>query len=158
MWMKSSRVRLHQLSQWSVKTSQILDAKCQADFKITGNIELVSAGTKSLQNIVWTTASSMEPFQSPQWKSLWVHSNQYIIAYCKFLQPLVRPCSRLIIIIAEYHLPFCMNMQFMQMWHRWFICDNEFSAYGKREKTDGVPKYSSRPIDQSFRWRLESNY
>jgi len=70
---------------------------------IFGQSTLVGAGTKPLQNLALTTTSSMEPFQSPQREPLWVHSNQHLIAYYKFLQPLVRLCSRLIIIIFEYH-------------------------------------------------------
>jgi len=34
------------------------------------NFKLVGAGTKSLQNIIWTTASSMKPFQNSQWEPL----------------------------------------------------------------------------------------
>jgi len=40
-------------------------------------------------------------------------------------------------------LPFCVKLQLMQMWERWFNCDNGFSAYEKREKTDDIPKCGS---------------
>jgi len=64
-------------NHWSAKISQILDVEYRADFKITENIELVGAETKHLQNLVWTTVSSMESFQSRE--PLWMHSNQYLI-------------------------------------------------------------------------------
>jgi len=40
------------MRHWSAKTSQILDAEYRADSKVTGNIELVGAGTKPFQNLV----------------------------------------------------------------------------------------------------------
>ena len=57
----------------------------------------------------------MNLFQSYQWKHLWVHSNQHLVTYCDVLQSLVRLCSRLIFIIADYHLLCIIFMQLMQM-------------------------------------------
>jgi len=58
----------------------------------------------------------MKLFQSSQWEPLWVHSNQHLVTYCEFLQPLVRLCSRLIVIIDDCHLPCIMIIEIMQMW------------------------------------------
>jgi len=80
--MKSSREGLHKLLSSGVSstvvaamdeqettaatrkcdTSQVLNAEHWADLKITRNIELVGAGTKPSQNLVWIPASSMKLF------------------------------------------------------------------------------------------------
>ena len=134
-------------SRRSAITSQILDAKYRADSKIMGNIELISAETKPLQNLVWTNVLSMKLSQSSWWKPFWVHSNQHLVTSCEFMQPLVRLCSRLIAIIDDCHLPCIIFMQLMQMWCRWLNCDNVWNTSGKREKIERI----SRPgIDLSI--------
>ena len=64
--------------------------------------------------------------QSFQWEPLWVHYNQNLITYCDVLQPLVRLCSRLTVIIVDCHLPRIMIMQLMQMWCRRLNCNNKW--------------------------------
>ena len=93
-----------------------------------GNIELVGVETKPLQNFIWTTAWSIELFQSSQWEPLWVHSNQHLITYCEVLQSLVRLCSRLKVIIVDCHLFCIIFMQLMQMWCRWLNYDNRWET------------------------------
>ena len=74
----------------SAITSQILDAEYQVDSKIMGNFELISTGIKLLQNLVWTTLSSMELSQNSQWEPLWVRSNQHLVTAL-----IAMPCNRL---------------------------------------------------------------
>ena len=74
------------LPLWKCETSHVIDAKYWVDLKITGNIELIGTGTKPSENLVWTSALSMEPFQCSQWEGLWMHLNQHLITYCEILQ------------------------------------------------------------------------
>jgi len=121
--------------------SQILDIEHiehLANSKITENIGPISAGTKFPQKLVYTTLLSMEHFQSFQWEPVWVHSTQYLIAYSEFLQPLMRLCSRLIVIMVEYYVPSDVIMQLRQMWCKRLNFGNRINIYGKREKIEEI--------------------
>ena len=141
-------------SRGRVITSQVLNAEHRADPKIMGNIEFVSAWTKSLQNLVWTPALSMKPFQSSQWEPPWVHSDQHIVTYNGVLQSLVRLCSRLILINANGHSPCIMHMQLMQMWCRWLNCGDGWDTSGKREKAEEIPRPRCRPINRRLKRKV----
>jgi len=111
---------------WKCDYKSVLDVEHQTNPKIKGNIELVEDETKPPQNLVWTPASNMKLFQSSHWKPLWMHSNQYLVTYCEFMQPLVRLGSRLIIKIVDCHLHCIMIMQLIQMWCRWLVTMMEY--------------------------------
>jgi len=51
-----------------------------------------------------------------------------LFTYCEFLQPLVKLCIRLIVIIVNCHSSYIMIMQLMQLWCMWLNYDNEWNT------------------------------